>query len=142
MMLLRGLAAIVGGIAVYSVLLFGATGAGDALLGRSESQLINATVTTQILWLIWNLVGMVAAGYVAAAMAPRAPVPHAIVMGTIQALFTLGAMFTTHLDITPRWLWVGVIAATIPGAWAGARLCTIRGRRYADARVASPSGGA
>jgi hypothetical protein len=102
-------------------LLFGATWAGNALLGRSESELINGSVATQVLWVIWNIVGMAAAGYITAAVARRAPVVHAIGMGAVQALFTLGAMFTAHKDLTPQWLWIAVIAATVPGAWIGAR---------------------
>jgi hypothetical protein len=128
MALLRSVAAVVGGIAVYSLLLFGATAAGDALLGRNESELINGSVATQILWLIWNIAGMVSAGYAAAMIAPRAPAAHAIVMGTIQALFTLGAMFTAHGEISPPWLWIAVIAMTIPAAWSGARLRQVRSR--------------
>jgi hypothetical protein len=120
--LLKSVAAVVGGIAVYSLLLFGATAAGDALLGRNETELINGSVATQVLWLIWNIAGMVAAGYAAAIIAPRARVGHAIVMGAIQAMFTLGAMFTAHGDISPPWLWIAVIAITIPAAWCGARL--------------------
>ena len=126
MAIIKSVAAIVAGIAVYSLLLFGATWVLEALFGRSESELLNYSVATQVLWLIWNVVGMAAAGYAAAAIAPRAPAAHAIAMGTIQALFTLGAMFTSHGNITPRWLWIAVIVTTIPGAWIGARLRTPR----------------
>ena len=122
----KRVAAIVAGIAVYSLLLFGATWVLDALFGRTESELLNYNVATQVLWLMWNIVGMAAAGYASAAIAPRAPVTHAVVMGTIQALFTLGAMFTSHGDITPQWLWIAVIVATVPGAWSGARLRSVR----------------
>lgn len=124
--ILKSVAAIVAGIAVYSALLFGATWMGNVLLGRNESELLNYNVATQLLWLVWNIVSLVPSGYVAAMIAPRAPTTHALVMGTIQALFTLGAMFTTHVDITPQWLWVAVIAATIPAAWLGARLRPVR----------------
>jgi hypothetical protein len=126
MTILRSVAAVVAGIALYSALLFGATWAGDALLGRNESDLINDNVATQLLWLTWNIVSMVPAGYSAALIAPRAPTVHAVVMGTIQALFTLGALFTSHGNITPLWLWIAVIAATIPAAWCGAKLHPLR----------------
>src|SRR4051812_34687990 len=107
--MLKSVAAVVAGIAAYSLLLFRAKAAGDALIVRDESELINHGVTTQVLWLVSNIAGMVAAGYVAAIIAPRAPRAQAIVMWTIQALFTLGAMFTYRGDITPRWLWTAVI---------------------------------
>src|SRR5438045_237646 len=99
MAILRSIAAVVVGIVVYSALLIGATWAGDALLVRHESALINYNVVTQLLWLIWNIVSMVPAGYSAGAIAPRAATGHGVVMGAIQALFTLGALFTSHRDI-------------------------------------------
>jgi len=126
MVAVKSVAAVVAGIAVYSLLLVGATWMGNAVLGRNESELINHSVATQVLWVIWNFVSMLAAGYIAVAIAPRAPGTHAIVMGAIQAMFTLGAMFTSHAAITPRWLWIALIAATIPGAWVGARLRAAR----------------
>jgi len=141
MVFLKGVAAIVVGIAVYSLMLVGATWVANAALGLSESELINHSVATQVLWLVWNVVSMVAAGYVSAAIAPRAPGARALVMGAIQALFTLGAMFTAHRDLTPQWLWIALIVATIPGAWLGARLRVARtsnGERQSNSR---PSGG-
>jgi hypothetical protein len=124
--IVKSVAAIVVGIAVYSLLLFAATWVLESLFGRTESELLNYSVATQVLWLLWNVVGMAAAGYCAAAIASRAPPTHAILMGTIQALFTLGAMFTSHGNITPQWLWIAVIVSTIPGAWIGARLRIVR----------------
>jgi len=126
--MLRGIAAVIGGIAVYSLLLFGATWAGHVVLGRNESELINQSVTTQLLWFVWNGISMAAAGYVAAVIAKGAPVTSAVVMGSIQALFTLVALFTAQRDITPLWLWIGVIVVTLPGAWLGARLGSLRYR--------------
>jgi hypothetical protein len=120
--LLKSVAAIIAGIAFYSLLLFAATWLGNAAFGRNESALINHSVTTQMLWLIWNIVSMAAAGLLTGAIARRATAAHAIAMGTIQAVFTLGAMFTSHRDITPQWLWIALIITTIPAAWFGARL--------------------
>ena len=76
----RSVAAIVAGIALFSLLLLAAMSVGNALLG-SEPEWINRSVTTQVVWLIWNIVSMVSAGYVAAVVAPRAQATHAIVMG-------------------------------------------------------------
>jgi hypothetical protein len=119
--ILRSVAAIVAGIALFSLLLLAAMAVGNALLG-SEPEWINRSFTTQFVWLIWNIVSMVSAGYVAAVVAPRAPATHAIVMGSIQSVFTLVAMLTVSGNVTPQWLWIAGIIATIPAAWAGSRL--------------------
>ena len=121
MAILRSLAAVVGGIAVFSLFLLAAAAAGNALLG-AEPEWINRSVTTQVVWLICNVVGMAGAGYVAAVVAARAPSAHAVVMGGVQSLFTLGAMLTVTDHTTPMWLWVAGIAAMIPAAWAGSRI--------------------
>ena len=121
MAILRSAAAVAAGIAVFSLLLVGASASGNALLG-AEPEWINRSVTTQVGWLLWNTVSMAAAGYVTALMARRAPSMHAIVMGGAQTLLTLGAMLTVADDVTPLWLWLGGIVTTIPAAWMGARL--------------------
>jgi hypothetical protein len=121
MPILRSVAAIVAGIALFSLLLLAAMAVGNALLG-SEPEWINRSVTTQVVWLIWNIVSMVSAGYVAAVVARRAQATHAIVMGSIQSVFTLVAMLTVGDNVTPQWLWIAGIVATIPAAWAGSRL--------------------
>ena len=121
MAILRSVAAIVAGIAVFSLLLLGATALGSALLG-GEPEWINRSLTTQVVWLIWNVVSMVGAGYVAAAIAPRSPTMHAIVLGAVQSLFTLVAMLTVSDTVTPQSLWIAGIVTTVPAAWYGARM--------------------
>jgi hypothetical protein len=121
MTVLRSVAAVVGGIAAFSLSLLAAASIGNALLG-TEPEWINRSVTTQVVWLIWNVVSMVAAGYLAAIIAARAPLTHGLVMGGIQSLFTLGAMLTVTDNVTPLWLWLAGIVATTPAAWVGARL--------------------
>ena len=124
MTILRSTLAVVAGIATFSLALLAMTAAGNALLG-AEPEWINRSVATQLAWLAWNIVSMIGGGCVTAWLAPKSPVAHAVVMGTIQACFTLAAMLTVTDDVTPPWLWIGGIATTIPSAWVGARL---RGR--------------
>jgi hypothetical protein len=110
---------------LFSLLLFGASALGDALTGGGP-EWIDRSVTTQIAWLLWNVISLVGAGYVVASIAPRAREAHGLAMGTIQALFTLWAMMTVADTATPSWLWTAGILATIPAAWAGARLGAAR----------------
>lgn len=113
--------AIVGGIAVFSLGLLAAKSIGSAALG-GDPQWFNRSVATQLLWLMCNVTSMIGAGYFAAAIAPRAPRAHAVLMGALQSLFTLVAMLTTGDRTTSEWLWLSGIATTVPAAWAGARL--------------------
>ena len=118
--LLRGILAVVGGIAVFALALVAVDAGGKALLG-SESEWINRSTSTQVVWLCANAVCMIAGGYVAAWLAPRARVAHAVIVGTIQTGFTLAAFLTLKGD-TPTWLWVCGMVLTVPAAWIGGRL--------------------
>ena len=121
MSLLRGVLAVAGGIAVFALALVGVNAAGKALLG-TESEWINRSLSTQVIWLCANAVCMIAGGYVAAWIAPRARVAHAVIVATIQAGLTLAAFLTLNDQTTPTWLWISGIAVTVPAAWLGGRL--------------------
>ena len=121
MVLLRGALAIIAGIAVFALALVAMNAGGKALLG-DDPEWINRSTSTQVLWLCVNAVCMMAGGYVAAWLAPRARVAHAILVSAIQAGFTLAAFLTLNNQTTPTWLWIGGIVATVPAAWIGARL--------------------
>ncbi len=47
-------------------------------------------------------------------------VAHATVMGAIQAVVTLWAMFSVRSD-EPLWFWLTGIALMVPAAWLGGR---------------------
>jgi hypothetical protein len=83
--------------------------------------------TTQVVWLLWNAASMVAAGYIAAVIARRAPAVHDVGMGAIQSLFTFVAMLTVTDNVTPQWLWTAGIVMAVPAAWFGAGLPVARG---------------
>jgi hypothetical protein len=71
-----------------------------------------------VFWLIWETASMVAAGYVTARLAASNQVAHAIVMGAIQAVVTVSAMFSVPSE-EPIWFWLTGIALMIPAAWLG-----------------------
>ena len=120
MTLLRGALAVLAGLAVFALGLFAVNAAGTAILG-AEPEWINRGTNTRVIWLFVNVVCMIAGGYVAAWIAPRARVPHALIVGTIQTGFTLAAFLTLKGD-TPTWLWVSGMVLTVPAAWIGGRL--------------------
>lgn len=113
----RSAVAVMGGIGVFTVALFAMAAGGNWLLG-AEPEWINRSTTTQVVWLAWNVIAMVGGGYVAARIAARAKVAHAVVMGSIQTLFTLVAMLTVA-NTTPAWLWIAGIVSTVPTALIG-----------------------
>ena len=118
MALLRGALAVVAGIAVFALALVAVNAGGKALLG-SESEWINRSISTQVVWLCANAVCMIAGGYVAAWLAPRARVAHAVIVSMIQAGLTLAAFLTLNDKTTPTWLWIAGIVVTVPAAWLG-----------------------
>jgi hypothetical protein len=126
MILLRGGLAVLAGIGVFALALVAANAGGKALLG-TESDWINRSTSTQIVWLCTNAVCMIAGGYVAAWLAPRARVAHAVLVSAIQAGLTLAAFLTLNDQSTPAWLWLAGIAVTVPAAWLGGRLRDGRG---------------
>ena len=121
MVLLRGALAVIAGIAVFALAL-AAVNAGGKMLPGTQSEWINRSLFTQIVWLCANAVCMIAGGYVAAWIAPRARVAHAVIVATVQAGLTLAAFLTLNDQTTPTWLWLGGIVATVPAAWLGGRL--------------------
>jgi hypothetical protein len=128
----KSVLAVVAGIVTFSIALLVMMAAGNALLG-AEPEWINRSTATRAAWLAWNAVAMIGGGYVAAWIAPRAKVSHAVMMGLVQALVTLGAFLTATRDSTPAWLWMGGIAAVVPAAWLGARLRMTFSQRAASA---------
>ena len=120
MIILRGALAVVAGIGVFVLALLAWDAAGTAILGADPW--INRSTNTQVVWLFGNAVCMIAGGYAAAWIAPRAHVAHAVIVGTIQTGLTLAAFLTVKGDATPTWLWVCGMVLTVPAAWIGGGL--------------------
>jgi hypothetical protein len=124
MRIARSIAAVVAGLATFTLFLLAAMSIGGRLLG-TEPEWINRSVTTQIVWLLVNIGSMALAGYVVACIARTRHVAHAVVMGAIQTLFTIGALIGNGAGDTPLWLWLAGIVTGVPAAWVGA---TVRAR--------------
>jgi hypothetical protein len=120
----RSIAAVLLGFVTLSLALYAMQGVGTAILMRMHPDLpatvslINYSLATRIFWVIWETASMVAAGYVTARLAASSPVAHATIMGAIQAIVTLWAMFTVRND-EPLWFWLAGIATMVPAAWFG-----------------------
>jgi hypothetical protein len=132
---MRSVAAVLAGFVTLSVSLYAMQGAGTAIMLRMYPELpdtasiVNQSTLTRVCWLIWETLSMVAAGYVTARIAPRFEVHHATVMGAIQSIVTLWAMFSVRGGDEPLWFWLTGIAMMVPAAWYGGWLRSRNVRR-------------
>lgn len=76
-----------------------------------------------LLALIYRSIYTVAGGTVTAALAPRRPMRHAIILGIIgTVLGTIGAI--ASWDQAPAWFMIGIIVTALPCSWLGGKLKT------------------
>jgi hypothetical protein len=81
--------------------------------------LATAPVTAFLVVLVGWMLGAFAGGWVAARLAPRATMRHALVLG---GLLTLAGIANNLMLPPPLWFWVVSVLVFVPSAWAGARL--------------------
>ena len=78
-----------------------------------------------MLALIYRSIYSVAGFYLAATLAPSAPMRHAIILGIIGSIFAaLGAI--ANWDRSANWYPVLLVLVTLPCAWLGGRLVEIK----------------
>ena len=77
-------------------------------------------VGLNLLALSYRLVYGVFGPYLAARLAPRSPMRHALVLGGIGlVLSTLGAIAAARADLGPLWYPIALALSALPGAWLG-----------------------
>jgi uncharacterized membrane protein YfcA len=75
-----------------------------------------------LLALSYRLVYGVLGGYVAARLAPHAPMRHALAVGVVGlVLSTAGAVTAIRLDLGPSWYPIALALSALPCAWLGGR---------------------
>ncbi|MGH7676870.1 MAG: hypothetical protein ACRENU_00305 [Gemmatimonadaceae bacterium] len=69
----------------------------------------------------YRIVYTILGGYIAARLAPNAPVRHAVILGAIGLAFaTLGAVVTiTKYDFGPDWYPILLAVTALPSSWLG-----------------------
>ncbi len=76
-----------------------------------------------LLALAYRIVYAVAGCYLAARLAPRHPMRHALVLGVIGLLLsTAGAVATIPMDLGPAWYPIALVLTALPCAWLGGTL--------------------
>ena len=80
-----------------------------------------------LLALAYRSVYTVLGSYIAARLAPRNPMRHALVLGVIGfALSVAGAIATIPMDLGPDWYPIALVVTALPCAWLGGVLHRIR----------------
>jgi len=74
--------------------------------------------------LAYRIVFSVLGAHVTARLAPRRPLKHALVLGGIGSLLSLGGVVANlvHPEMGPLWYTLALLASTFPSCWLGAKL--------------------
>ncbi len=76
-----------------------------------------------LLALAYRSVYAVAGSYIAARLAPRNPMRHALILGVVGFVLSLaGAIATVPMDLGPAWYPIGLVLTALPCAWLGGAL--------------------
>jgi hypothetical protein len=76
----------------------------------------------------------VTGGYIAARLAPRLPLRHAVILGVVGVVVSLGgAVAAIAADLGPVWYPMILVALALPTAWLGGALYERRAPRYSRA---------
>jgi hypothetical protein len=76
-----------------------------------------------LLALSYRVVFGVLSGYLAARLAPRAPMIHALILGAVGVVLSaLGVMAAMQMNLGPIWYPLALVLVALPCAWLGGRL--------------------
>lgn len=127
MNILKSIGAVIAGFVAIFVLSYGtdavleAAGilqAGAPLPMRGAELLIAAI-------LVYRLVYSVAGCYIAARLAPSHPMRHALVLGALGLIGSIGgAIVAAQQSLGPAWYAWGLVVFALPCAWLGGKLQT------------------
>ena len=80
-----------------------------------------------LLALAYRSVYAVLGSYIAARLAPRNPMRHALVLGAVGLVLSLaGAIATIPMDLGPSWYPIALVLTALPCAWLGGILHRMR----------------
>ncbi|HEX2191368.1 MAG TPA: hypothetical protein VHG51_20825 [Longimicrobiaceae bacterium] len=133
--MLRSIAAVVVGFVLIGALSLGA----DAVLKRAMPTAFDAagrTDSVPVLLLVMGYVGLFAVSgcYLAARMAPRRPMLHALVLGGLGLAFNVAGTIAMW-DAAPAWYHAASLLLVMPYAWVGGRLREVELERAPAAAV-------
>jgi hypothetical protein len=75
--------------------------------------------------LSYRIIFTIFGSYLAARIAPRNPMRHAMILGLIGTVFgTLGAVATIPMRLGPAWYPIAIAATALPCAWIGGKMAS------------------
>jgi drug/metabolite transporter superfamily protein YnfA len=122
--MIRGLLAVLAGIAVLTITSFAIEAAADLLLMRlfpralPDRAAIGHNLPASLFMFAYTTLCVVAGGYATAWVARRAPVWHATLMGVVQVALTVWAMISLRHQ-APLRNWIVALVLTLPAAAIG-----------------------
>ena len=76
--------------------------------------------------LSYRIVFTIFGSYLAAKIAPRNPMRHAMILGLIGTVFgTAGAVATIPMHLGPAWYPIAIAATALPCAWIGGKMASL-----------------
>jgi len=126
MAMLRSILGVLAGIVVLTVASFAIEAAADPILmhmfpnALPNRAALQQNLPASIFLFFYTSLCLVLGAYVAAWIAGRAPVLHALIMGAIEVVLTLIAM--AHFTDLPKRNFIVSVILTIPVAWIGGAL--------------------
>lgn len=84
-------------------------------------------VGLNVLALSYRVVYSVLGSYIAARLAPRNPMRHALILGVVGLILSaVGAIATIPLNLGPSWYPIALVLTAVPCAWLGGVLYRVR----------------
>ena len=125
--MIRSILAVLAGIAVLTATSFAIEAVANPLLMRMfpsalpNQSAISHNFPATVFLFAYTSMCVAAGGYVTAWLARRSETLHALIMGGIQMVLTVWAMFSIPHQ-APLRNWIAGIALTVPAAWCGGML--------------------
>jgi hypothetical protein len=123
--MLRSVLSVLAGIAVLTVSSFAIEAVVNPLLLSAFPQALPSPAAlssnpwVRLLTFAYGLTCVAIGGYVAARIAQRLPLKHALAMGILQAALTIAAMLSPEASHATPMQWITIALLTIPAALAG-----------------------
>jgi len=133
----RSLLAILAGLVTLTVASFAIEAVADPLLmhlfprALPDVAALSRSLPANLVMFAYTFGSIVLGGYVSAWIAKRAKVRHAVVMGMIEALFTVW-LLSTRFHQAPLLSLIKGVVVSIPSAWLGGVLRARRAPRVAE----------
>ena len=142
--MIRSVLAILAGLVTLTALSFGIEAVADPLMIRlfAESlptrSALSHSLPATVFMFAYGALSVAAGGYVAARLARRAPLRHAVMLGIVQSALTLLAM-AAMWSHAPALNWIVSFVMAFPAALAGGWLFDRQARRQALRSSAGPA---